>query len=569
MLELNPEKKLAGVLAPVFALRGAADPGIGDTEALKELITWSADKGLRVVQVLPINETGSDSSPYNLLSAMALEPSTIAATPAALPDLSPGDYAAITARHDLDSLRSGPVRYREIKRLKRELLYAAFKTFRSRGADRTRTRAFAAFEKTHASWLESYALHRALVSRHDESEVSTDWPTEHQSPAAARAWLAALAPGLRRQMRDLMRFHAYVQWIAYSQWLSVREHAENLGVALMGDVPVGVSIYSADVWQSPEDFDLGRSSGAPPEKVFKSDPFTEQWGQNWGFPLYHWDHMAGSDYAWWRGRLRLLMSVFHLLRVDHALGFFRIYSFPWRPEDNAKFLGLTPEQARAVTGGELPHFVDRDDDTDEDRAHNQAHGELLLGVLLEETGAHRLIAEDLGEVAPYVRPTLERMEIPGFKIPQWERNWDRLTRGADYPRLSLATYATHDHPPVKTHWTELFDAAQSPDEHLRNAAIHSMWELMDYCGQPDIRLPQPYTAEIHGILLRGLFSCNSWLAVAMVTDLFGTEERFNVPGSSGDTNWTQRLPWAISAWDTQYTGALHAVGVALKDSGRL
>ncbi|HRJ72493.1 MAG TPA: 4-alpha-glucanotransferase, partial [Terrimicrobiaceae bacterium] len=138
MLELNPEKKLAGVLAPVFALRGAADPGIGDTEALKELITWSADKGLRVVQVLPINETGSDNSPYNLLSAMALEPSTIATTPSALPDLTPEDHAAITARHDLAGLRSGSVRYGEIKRLKRELLEAAFQTFRSRGTDRAR-----------------------------------------------------------------------------------------------------------------------------------------------------------------------------------------------------------------------------------------------------------------------------------------------------------------------------------------------------------------------------------------------------------------------------------------------
>ncbi len=569
MLELNPEKKLAGVLAPVFAIRGADDPGIGDTEALKELITWSAGKGLRVVQVLPINETGSDSSPYNLLSAMALEPSTIAATPAALPDLTPEDFAAITARHDLAGLRAGPVRYREIKRLKRELLYAAFKTFRSRGADRTRTRAFAAFEKAQASWLESYALHRALVSRHGESEVSTGWPAGHHSPAGAQAWLASLAPGPRRQMRDLMRFHAYVQWIAYSQWLSVRGHAENLGVALMGDVPVGVSIYSADVWESPEDFDLGRSCGAPPEKVFKSDPFTEQWGQNWGFPLYHWDHMAGSGYAWWRQRLRLLMSIFHLLRVDHALGFFRIYSFPWRPEDNAKYLDLTPGQARERTGGELPHFVDRDDDTDENRAHNQLHGETLFRVLLEETGAHRLIAEDLGEVAPYVRPTLERMEIPGFKIPQWERTWDRLTPGADYPRLSLATYATHDHPPVKTHWNELFAAAQSTDEHLRNAAIHSMWELMDFCGHPDIKLPQPYSDEIHGILLSGLFSCNSWLAVAMITDLFGTEERFNVPGSSGDTNWTQRMPQAVSSWDASHERMLRAVGTALEHSGRL
>ncbi len=107
-------------------------------------------------------------------------------------------------------------------------------------------------------------------------------------------------------------------------------------------------------------------------------------------------------------------------------------------------------------------------------------------MLLEEIGNHRLIAEDLGDVAPYVRPTLEQLEIPGFKIPQWERNWDRLIPGADYQRLSLATYATHDHPPVKSHWDELFLVAQSEDQTLRDAAIHGMWELMDFCGKPDI-----------------------------------------------------------------------------------
>ena len=147
MLELNPENKIAGVLTPAFAVRGAKDLGIGDTEAMKELISWAARQGLSVVQILPINETGGDGSPYNLLSAMAIEPTTIATLPGTLPDLTQEDFDRITARHDLDALRQGSVQYREVRKLKRQLLYAAFKTFRSRTADKARAMAFASFRE--------------------------------------------------------------------------------------------------------------------------------------------------------------------------------------------------------------------------------------------------------------------------------------------------------------------------------------------------------------------------------------------------------------------------------------
>lgn len=568
MLQIAPENKLAGVLAPLFALRGENDLGVGDTEALKELATWSARQGIRVVQILPINETGSDHSPYNLLSAMALEPSTIATTPQALPDLTAADFEKIQAKYDVAALRSGPVSYEEAKKLKRHLLFAAFRNFRSRNGDKARLKAYAEFEEKNKDWLHDYAIYRALVSWHEESEVSTNWPKEHGSPVGVRVWMESLTPARKKQFRELLRFHAYVQWIAHQQWIGVREHCEREGVALMGDVPVGVSIYSADVWRDPDIFDLVRSSGAPPEKVFKADPFTEQWGQNWGFPLYNWDRMAQDDYAWWRRRLRLLMGIFHLLRVDHALGFFRIYSFPWRPEDNAKFVDLSPEEAMKITRGPLPRFVDCDDSTEENREHNRRHGEMLFKMLLEETGPHRLIAEDLGEVSPYVRPTLAQLEIPGFKIPQWERNWDRLIPGGEYQRLSLATYATHDHPPLKTHWNDLLAAAQSQEQAIRDAAIHSLWELADFCGRGDIKLPQPFTDEIHELLLHGLFASNAWLAVHMITDLFGTEERFNVPGSSGSANWTQRMPLPISGWEAAWDQKLFKIRQMIEAAGR-
>jgi len=566
MTEFSPDKKIAGILAPVSALRGEADLGIGDTAALVELAGWAAKKGFGLVQILPVNETGSDHSPYNIISSMAYEPSTITTTPKWLPELSGGTFDEITRRHDVEALRAGNAKYTAVKALKRDLLQAAFRVFRSRKADPVRLRAYAKFERDEGDWLYPYTLFRALVDWNG-SEVTTAWPQEHRSPAAAQDWLEALPAPQKKIFRDLVRYHSYVQWVAKMQWKTVRAACDKLGVTLMGDIPVGVSVFSADVWNFPEIFDLARSSGAPPEKVFKSDPFTEKWGQNWGFPLYDWQAMSHDNFAWWRRRLGAACEVFHFLRVDHALGFFRIYSFPWRPEENSRFADLTPAEAAALTGGRLPGFVEHDDSTEENRERNRVQGDMLFRIFLEETGPHRLIAEDLGEVAPYVRPTLAALEIPGFKIPQWERAPDgKMIPGKDYQALSLATFATHDHPPIRQLWSDLFAESSVPKK--REAAVRAMKELLEFCGRADIPVPQPFTPEIHRALIGGIFSCNSWMAVHQITDIFGLADRFNIPGAVGAANWTTRIEGLPSGWDSLHKDAVASVTEALAQSGR-
>ena len=566
MLEFSPDKKIAGTLTPVSALRGEADLGIGDTAALVEFAGWAATKGFGLIQILPVNETGSDHSPYNIISSMAYDPSTITTTPKWLPELSAATFDEITRKHDVEALRAGNTKYAAVKALKRELLQAAFRVFRSRKADPVRLRAHAKFERDEGDWLYPYTLFRALVDWNG-NELTTAWPQEHANPAAAKDWQEALPAPQKKIFRDLVRFHSYVQWVAKMQWKTVRAACDKLGVALMGDIPVGVSVFSADVWNFPEIFDLARSSGAPPEKVFKSDPFTEKWGQNWGFPLYDWQAMSHDNFAWWRRRLGAACEVFHFLRVDHALGFFRIYSFPWRPEENSRFADLTREEAAALTGGRLPGFVEHDDSTEENRERNRVQGDMLFRIFLEETGPRRLIAEDLGEVAPYVRPTLAALEIPGFKIPQWERTPDgRMIPGKDYEALSLATFATHDHPPIRQLWNDLFAECSEPAK--RETAMHAMKELLEFCGRADILVPQPFTAEIHRTLIGGLFSCNSWMAVHQITDIFGLADRFNIPGAVGDANWTTRIEGLPSDWDSLHKDAVASVTEALAQSGR-
>ncbi len=577
-MDLTPDQPLAGLLAPLFALRGKNDLGVGDVGALREFVDWAAEEGFRVVQLLPVNEVGNDNSPYNAISSVALEPTTIEVTPEALPDLSAEEIAEITAGVDLRALRAGPVAYPQVKALKWKLLGQAFENFSTHSMRRNdkRARSFRAFVKSEASWLEGYALFRVLIDENAGSECWDAWPAEQQSYERALAWLAAQKPAKRRSLEEWLRLVSYVQWIAWEQWRGVKDYAASKSVALMGDIPFGVSYYSADVWALPEVFDHHWCGGCPPERVFLTDPFTYKWGQNWGIPLYKWDVLRRNNFEWWRQRVRKVRACFHLFRIDHILGFFRIYGFPWRPQLNAEFLPLTEEEAKARTGGDLPHFVPSPDDTAAHKAANCAQGEEFLKVLLEECGQFRLIGEDLGVVPDYVRPCLTRLGIGGFKIPYWENDPEgRLIAGKDYPRLSVTTYATHDFEPIRASWEswmEKIEAAEhgGPETHAaRDNAWNEVRRLAGWAGL-DVPKMTPYTDEIYETLLRTLFASNSWMALYMITDLFATSQRFNVPGAVSESNWSQRLARPVAQWreDAALVAKMTRVRAILRASGR-
>ncbi len=559
------------MLAPLFALRGANDMGIGDTGALREFVEWAAAQGFALVQLLPVNETGGDHSPYNAISSVALDPTTIEITPKTVPDLSQAEIERVAEAAGAASLREGPVRYPEVKALKLKLLALGFGNFlagtwRSKGA---RAKRFRAFCKAESAWLDGYALFRVLMDEHGGSECWDRWPAEVQSYGHAQAWLSAQPAKRRRHMEREVRFRKYVQWIAWEQWRAAREHAGAHGVALMGDIPFGVSYYSADVWTTPEIFDAQWCGGCPPERLLKVDEFTYKRGQNGGIPLYRWDVLRARGFDWWRQRVRKVRDVFHLYRIDHILGFFRIYGFPWRPERNAEFLPLTEEQAEELTNGELPHFVPHEDDTPQHKAANRAQGEEVLRLLVEESGKWRLIGEDLGAVPDYVRPCLAELGIAGFKVPQWENEPDgTMIDGADYERLSLATYATHDHPPIRAMWDDWMSAIAAAEHGgketwpARDAAWNEVRRFAEWCGFK-VPLLTAWDAEIHQSLLRGLFASNSWMAVLMITDVFATTQRFNVPGAVSAANWSERLSGRCGEWP-----APEPVRALIAESGR-
>ncbi len=561
--------RIAGILCPVFALRASQDFGIGDTAATIELIDWAAETGVRFVQLLPINATGGDNSPYNAISSIALEPLTLDLRPGKVPGITEADLERVLTQHRVEELREGPVQYDRVREMKLALIKTAFDAFSSptTGASDARRGVFESFCEKEASWLDDFCLFRVLMDENGHEDW-TSWRADCNTADRARDWLSAN----EQAVRPRIAFHAFAQWLCHEQWTAVRDHARSRGVKLMGDVPFGISFCSADVFFQQGQFNLDWCGGAPPESYFKDDHFVQKWGQNWGIPLYRWDVMEAGGFSWWTQRVKKLCEVFDLFRIDHVLGFYRIYSFPWRPQRNPEFLALSAEEARARTGGHLPHYVEYDDDSTEGRAANLAHGDKYLRMIVKAAGNSEVVAEDLGTVPPYVRPHLLWLDIPGFKICHWEDNRDgHVTMGSDYPNCAFTTYATHDHQPMKTHWEQRRREAGSDDEPTRYLANLELRFLSEFAGLWEKEGNwSPYNEGIRRALLEALLASNARFAAFMITDLFGMEDRFNVPGIAGAMNWSARLPMTIQQMKSEspYREECEWLKSAIEKTGR-
>jgi len=210
-LVFTPDQRVAGVLVPVFAVRSAHDLGCGDTSSLCDFIDWIAELGFRLVQVLPINETGGDHSPYNAISSMALDVTTIHLHPETPVDLLPAACEAVLAETDRSKLNGPNVDYNAVKALKWRLLNCAFDEFERRhlGRRTVRGRKFREFTKSQA-WLDGYTLFRALMAHNHGAENFDEWPEAHRTVAAARAWMKSLGPEERAAFDRRRSFYAYV-----------------------------------------------------------------------------------------------------------------------------------------------------------------------------------------------------------------------------------------------------------------------------------------------------------------------------------------------------------------------
>jgi 4-alpha-glucanotransferase len=512
-------RRRAGVLIPLFSCPSTASWGIGDIGDVAPVTAWLAGAGLRVLQLLPLNEMAlGGTSPYSAMSAMAIDPIFIRIT--AVPEFAGiGGEATLPSadRARLDEARRSPrVEYQPIRRLKDSVFSAAFERFSEEEWRRDTARAglLRAFVASQTWWLDDYALFRA-IHRREQGRPWTEWP----EPLRRRDRDAL--EGARQELWTDVLYHQYLQWLADSQWREARAAAAANGVELFGDLPFMVDRDSADVWARQHEFHLDVSIGAPP------DAFSAT-GQDWGMPAYRWDAVAAGDFGWLRDRARRTGDLYDGFRVDHLVGFYRTYV---RPHD-----------------GREPFFTPADEE------RQLALGERVLNVL-REPGAE-IIAEDLGTVPDFVRASLMRLGVPGFRVFRWERCWHRegqpFRDPSEYPALSVAASGTHDTEPMASWWEQA-----SPDERSKVNDLPTIQWLTGGAGLAGGR----YDPTIRDVLLEALFASRSGLLLTVVQDIFGWRDRINEPATVTDRNWTFRLPWPCDR--------LHEVPVAVERQAAL
>jgi 4-alpha-glucanotransferase len=497
----------AGLLVPLFSCPSTTSWGVGDVGDVAPMAAWLAGAGHRVLQLLPLNEMApGQQSPYSAISAMAADPIFIRAQD--IPEFASwGGEAALSAgdRDVLDHARRAPrIDYSAVRALKRTALAAAFDRFLTAEWDRdtARAREFRMFLATEAWWVEDYAVFRALHALHAERPW-TEWPDDIQRrlpDAIARA---------RRELGREVLFYQYLQWIADSQWRSARASARAYGVQLFGDLPFMVDGDSADVWARQQEFRLDVSVGVPP------DAFSAT-GQDWGMPLCRWDVMAGNSFEWLKGRARRSAALYDGYRVDHLVGFYRTYA---RPRDGGDPFFTPPEESEQV-----------------------ALGERIMAIF-RESGAE-IVAEDLGTVPDFVRASLARLSVPGYRVFRWERHWhveaEPFRDPAQDPAVSVATSGTHDTEPMIVWWQKASDEERALVVELPTVKGAAAGRRL---GE------EPYIPVVRDVLLEALYRSNSDLVLLPIQDVFGWADRVNEPATIGDQNWTYRLPWPSDGLD--------------------
>jgi 4-alpha-glucanotransferase len=503
MTRSQPGSRRAGILVPLFSIPSSTSWGIGEICDIEPLARWLESAGQRFVQLLPINELPpGERSPYSALSAMAIDPQFI--TMAAVEDVEAiggEDSLNLNDRRRLDAVRSAAaVDYDEVRALKSGVLHKAYAHFRDRElrSGTRRASAFRSYAESQQWWLDDYALYRALKARHGD-RAWTDWP----EPVRTRVPEALDAA--RLELADDIQYRKYLQWLAGDQWGEARDRAG--AVALFGDLPFMVSGDSADVWARQDEFRLDAAVGVPP------DAFSET-GQDWGLPVYRWDVLAARNFDWLRDRARRNADLYDGYRVDHLVGFYRTY---FRPHD----------------GGE-PQFTP---DTQEEQV---ALGERVLQVF-REPGAE-IIAEDLGVVPDFVRESLARLTVPGYRVLRWEREWNQPDQPFrdphHYPPVSVATSGTHDTEPMAIWWE-----AASRDEREAVLSIPAIARRIADDERQRVLEGPDLSNHCREAFLETLFESGADLLILPIQDVFGWRDRINQPATVGDGNWTWRLPW--------------------------
>ena len=309
-------RKLAGTLVPVFSLRTRKSAGIGDFGDLKTMIDFVASTGQKVLQLLPINDTTithtwTDSYPYSCISVFAIHPQY--ANLHALPELKDAKARAEAEKTRAELNALDKIDYEKVNDFKINYLR---QIFNQEGEKMMKTAEYKAFFQDTKQWLVPYAQYSYLRDKNGTADFN-QWPDHQVWDEAERK---ALTDPKTAAYKNVAFFY-FVQFVLDRQMQEAHEHAKAKGVILKGDIPIGVNRNGCDVWMEPKYFNLNGQAGAPP------DDFSVN-GQNWGFPTYNWFEMLKDGCQWWNRRFQNMARYFDAYRIDHVLGFFRIWEIP-------------------------------------------------------------------------------------------------------------------------------------------------------------------------------------------------------------------------------------------------
>lgn len=479
-----------GICVPLFCVRTKTSQGIGDFGDLCRVIDLAAKAKLQIIQLLPMNDTQCDSSPYSSISAFALNPIYI--------DLkaieSPPKLKRLTTyeKHLSELNAKDRLHYRQVREYKLKWLKLYFE---KKGHLKKVQAPIHAFAQKHP-WAKDYALFCALKEYH-----ACHWwnfPKSHQHPSPA------VKKQLMRRFKHEIAFTLFVQWTACEQLKTARLYAEKKKVRLKGDVPFLLVKDSCDVWLAPKCFHLTRSTGTPPDRF-------NRYGQNWGFPPYDWTGAKSACLDLWKRRLQWQEEFYHLYRLDHAIGFFRLWTC--YPNKNPKYGSFVPRSA----------------------ARQKEQGTELLEKFLEMSPLLP-IAEDLGLVTPFMHATFDALGIPGTRVVKDMHHSSKPSYfypPEDYPRLTMTTAGTHDMQVLGQWWRDKTCLA-------KHYAKNQGWTYEPTLKKSQLR---------H--LLSEAYHTNSFMHISLLDEFLALFPKYvpicldrrqiNIPGSWGDHNWSYRF----------------------------
>ena len=487
-------KRGAGILMPISSL--PAPYGIGTFGKSAYEFADSLKRARQSYwQVLPLGPTSYGDSPYQSFSAFAGNPYFI--------DLDALLEEELLTKEEIDACywldSEEEVKYDAVYYYRFPLLKKAYE--RSRHGETEEYRAFCA---KNSHWLDDYALYMALKGHFGNKEwMKWEEPIRLRKPEAVKRY--------EELLREEIGYWKFLQFKFYEQWEQLKNYVNGLGISIIGDIPIYVALDSADVWTHPELFQLDpdtltplRVAGVPPD-AFSDD------GQLWGNPLYDWDKIEETGFAWWKDRMRASARLYDVVRIDHFIGVVQYYSIPYGAED-----GKTGEW-------------------------KQGPGKKLTDAINEAAGDAKIIAEDLGIFCPAVKELLRETGYPGMKIIEFAFSGDRFNEHLPhcYEPNSVVYGGTHDNETLVGYF--------KPE-------ARQWWELQyiaDYLGAA-------HHEEVPDKVFRAAYGSVASVAVFQMQDVLGlgNEARMNTPGTVGG-NWTWRMkPGAFGERETGYLAFL-------------